>query len=78
MSKPASRTELLQTLHGRPSAHHRFMLKLYLRHIDALDQAIAVIEQEVGRGLEPFRHAARLLKTMPGISERHHGAGARS
>ena len=65
----ASRTELLQALHGRPSAHHRFMLKLHLGHIDALDQAIAAIEQEVGRGLEPFRHAARLLKTMPGISD---------
>jgi transposase len=65
----ASRTELLEALHGRPSAHHRFMLKLHLGHIDALDQAIAAIEQEVGRGLEPFRHAARLLKTMPGISD---------
>ncbi len=29
-------------------------------HIDALDHAIATIEQEVGAGLEPFRDAAKL------------------
>lgn len=65
----ASRAELLEALRGRLSTHHRFMLKLHLGHIDALDQAIAAIEQEVGRGLEPFRHAAQLLKTMPGVSD---------
>ena len=37
----ASRTELLEALRGRVSAHHRFMLKLHLSHIDALDRAIA-------------------------------------
>ena len=65
----ASRAELLEALRGRVSTHHRFMLKLHLGHIDALDQAIAAIEQEVGLGLEPFRHAAALLKTMPGVSD---------
>jgi hypothetical protein len=64
----ASRTELLEALRGRISAHHRFMLKLHLGHIDALDQAIAAIEMEVGLGLEPFRQAAKLLRTMPGLS----------
>lgn len=65
----ASRAELLEALRGHVSAHHRFMLRLHLTHIDALDQAIAAIEQEVGRGLEPFRQAAKLLSTMPGLSE---------
>jgi transposase len=64
----ASPAELREALHGRIRAHHRFMLKLHLTHIDALDKAIAEIEREVGQGLEPFRHAARLLSTMPGIS----------
>ena len=65
----ASREELLEALRGRVSAHHRFMLKLHLGHIDALDQAIAAIEKEVGLGLEPFRHAAKLLSTIPGVSD---------
>ncbi len=64
----ASRAELLEALRGNVSAHHRFMLKLHLGHIDALDQAIATIEKEVGLGLEPFRAAAKLLSTMPGLS----------
>jgi len=64
----ASRAELLEALRGRINAHHRFMLKLHLGHIDALDQAVATIEKEVGLGLEPFRAAAKLLSTMPGLS----------
>ena len=64
----ASRAELLEALRGRVSAHHRFMLKVHLSHIDALDKAIAAIETEVGAGLAPFRQAAKLLSTMPGLS----------
>uniref|UniRef100_E6PKN0 Transposase, IS110 family n=1 Tax=mine drainage metagenome TaxID=410659 RepID=E6PKN0_9ZZZZ len=65
----ASRAELLEALRGRASAHHRFMLKVHLNHIDALDKAITAIETEVGTGLAPFRQAAKLLSTMPGLSE---------
>lgn len=64
----ASRAEVLEALRGHITAHHRFMLKLHLEHIDALDYAIATIEQEVGAGLEPFRHAAQLVNTIPGMS----------
>lgn len=64
----ASRAELREALRGHISAHHRFMLKLHLDHIDALDRAIATIEQEVGAGLEPFRQAAQLVSTIPGMS----------
>lgn len=65
----ASRSELLEALHGRIRAHHRFMLQLHLQHIDTLERAIAAIEQEVDRGLQPFQHAAKLLSTMPGLSQ---------
>jgi transposase len=64
----ASRAEVLEALRGRITAHHRFMLKLHLEHIGALDHAIATIEQEVGTGLEPFRQAAQLVNTIPGMS----------
>jgi transposase len=71
----ASRSELLEALRGRVNAHHRFMLRLHLGHIDALDQAIAAIEKEVGLGLEPFRQAARLLSTMPRLERRQRPCG---
>jgi len=64
----ASRDELLEALRGRITAHHRFMLRLHLDHIDTLDKAVAHIETEVGLGLEPFQQAAKLLSTMPGLS----------
>ena len=64
----ASHAELLEALRGRVSAHHRFMLKVHLNHIDALDKVVACIEMEVGTGLVPFRQAAKLLSTMPGLS----------
>jgi transposase len=63
----ATRTEVLEALRGHVSTHHRFMLKLHLDHIKTLDVAIAAIEQEVGRGLQPFRVAAQLLSTIPGL-----------
>jgi transposase len=65
----ASRADVLEALRGHISAHHRFMLKLHLGHIDALNTAIAELEKEVGLGLQPFRQAAKLLSTMPGLSD---------
>lgn len=65
----ASRAELLEALRGRISKHHRFMLKLHLGQVDAIDQAIAAIEKEVSLGLDPFLQAAKLLSSIPGLSE---------
>jgi len=65
----ATRQELLEALRGKVTAHHRFMLKLHLGQIDGLDQAIGAIEKEVGLCLEPFRQAAKLISTVPGIND---------
>ena len=65
----ACRADVLEALRGHISAHHRFMLQLHLAHIDALDKAIAELEKEVSLGLQPFRQAAKLLSTMPGLSD---------
>lgn len=64
----ATRAELLEALRGQITPHHRFMLKLHLTHINAVDAAIAAIEQEVGDALTPFRESAAHLSTMPGLS----------
>ena len=65
----ASRAELLDALHGRVTDHHRFMIKLHLSQIDALETAVATIEARIGDALGPFRAAVSLLTTMPGLSE---------
>src|SRR6266705_3924563 len=65
----ASRADLVAALHGRVTAHHRFMLKLHLAQIDALEGAVRAVEARLGDALAPFRAAADRLITMPGVSE---------
>jgi len=65
----ASRATLTEALRGRMTPHHRFMLKLHLEHIDALDRSIEAVETEVGSAIEPFRVLTELLTTMPGVSD---------
>lgn len=65
----ASPERLLEALHGRIREHHRFMLKLHLGQIDALDRAIRDVEARLEEVLQPFRADIELLKTMPGVSE---------
>jgi transposase len=64
----ASKAQLEASLQGRVTAHHRFLLKLHLDHIDALDAAITGIDQEVNSHGEPFRAAIERLSTIPGFS----------
>jgi len=65
----ATRSELVEALRGRVREHHRFLLKLHLGQIDALNAAVRDVEARVGETLTPFRERAELLTTMPGISE---------
>jgi transposase len=64
----ATRAELEASLRGRVTAHHRFMLRLHLDQVDALDAAIARIDQEVDGNVQPFRVAIEMLSTIPGLS----------
>jgi transposase len=65
----ASTEELEAALRGRVTTHHRFLVKLYLDQIDAIDAAIQSIDKEVDGNIEPFRAAAELLTEIPGISQ---------
>jgi len=61
----ATSAELEAALRGRVTKHHRFALRLLLQHIDAIDAAIAEIDQEVDANIEPFRTAITILKHDP-------------
>jgi transposase len=65
----ASPAELEAALRGRVTEHHRFMLRLLLQHIDAIDSAITRIDQEVDGKVEPFRTAIQIVSTIPGVGE---------
>jgi len=64
----ATAEQLEAALRGRVTAHHRFLLKLHLDHLDAVDAAIARIDNEVDRQIEPFRTAVERLSGIPGVS----------
>jgi transposase len=63
----ATGEELTAALHGRVTSHHRFLVKLHLDQIDAIAQAIASIDKEVDSQVEPFRQAAQMLSSIPGL-----------
>jgi transposase len=65
----APRAKLVEALRGRVSGHHRFLLKLHLSQIDGLRAAIKEVDAQLGKGLEPFRHAAALLNAIPSVGE---------
>jgi transposase len=73
------RDQLVEALRGRVTDYHRFILQLHLEQYDALDKAIAKIDQavdaaiarmdeEVEAGQATFRALISLLCTIPGVS----------
>src|SRR3712207_2828710 len=65
----AEPAQLRAALSGRVGRGHRFLLRLHLGQYDALAKALEEIDAEVERGLDPFRDAVRLLRTVPGIGD---------
>lgn len=63
----ASPAQLREALRGRVTKNHRFLLRLHLKQIDALDAAILTIDRQVEVGLAPFRAAVKRLISTPGI-----------
>ena len=61
--------ELREALRGRITDHHRTMLRLHLQVVDALQRTLAELDAAVGKALAPIQERARLLTTMPGISD---------
>lgn len=55
----ASRASLVEALRGRVREHHRFLLKLHLEQIDALQAAVRGVEARLGATLEPFANEPR-------------------
>jgi transposase len=63
------RAELVEALHGRIRDHHRRLLKVHLELVAALEFALAEIDAAVGKTLAPIHNSARLLTTLPGVSD---------
>lgn len=65
----APRATLVEALRGRVRPHHRFLLKLHLDQIEALQGAVREVEARLAESGEPYRAAVALLDTIPGVNE---------
>jgi transposase len=65
----APREVLVEALRGNVRDQHRFLIKLHLAQVDALNKAVRELEARVEDHLGPFRKNVELLTTMPGISD---------
>ena len=67
---PAGKTpSCVEALRGRVTPHHRTMLRLHLQIVDALAGGPRRARDRSGKSLGADPAAARLLTTMPGISD---------
>jgi transposase len=63
----ASRPAVIAALHGRVTPHHRFLLRLHLKHIDTLETAVGDVEARLGEALVPYQAAVDRLMTIPAV-----------
>jgi transposase len=63
----ASRPAVIAALQGRVTPHHRFLLRVHLTQIDALEGAVRDVEARLGEALAPFQAAVDRLMTIPAV-----------
>jgi transposase len=61
------RVDLVLALEGRVEDHHRFLLAIQLRRLEAAEADIAGLDQRIDEKLEPYRVAHALLMQIPGV-----------
>jgi transposase len=59
--------ELELALEGKLEGHHRFLLKLQLDRLEALEQDLAILEQYIQEKLEPYTVQLARLDQIPGV-----------
>jgi transposase len=63
----ASRPAVIAAVQGRVTPHHRFLLRLHLTQIDALEVAVRDVEARLGEALTPCQAAIDRLMTIPAV-----------
>jgi transposase len=59
--------ELELALEGKVEEHHRFLLKLQLHRLEAVEEDLAILEQRIQEKLEPYAAQLALLQEIPGV-----------
>ena len=61
------RDDLILALDGRLEEHHRFLLAMQLRRLEAIEADIAELDLRIDERLEPYRAPHTLLMQIPGV-----------
>ena len=61
--------ELEMALEGKVEEHHRFLLRVQLRRLQAVEQDLSVLEHRIQEKLQPYAAEATLLDEIPGVDE---------
>lgn len=61
--------QLVKALNGNVTAHHRFLLKQHLAHIDCLVEQIRETDEEIQRKLRPYEKEFKSIHSVTGIKE---------
>jgi len=59
--------ELERALTGRLEEHHRFVLGVQMRRIEAIDADVAELDKRLDEKLKPYQRELRLLMQIPGV-----------
>src|SRR5215468_10519591 len=59
--------ELELALEGKVEEHHRFLLSLQLRRLQAVEEDLAILEQRIQEKLKPYAAQITLLDEIPGV-----------
>lgn len=59
--------ELEPALEGKLEEHHRFLLRLQLKRLEAAGEDLAVLEQRIQEKLKPYEAQLTLLDEIPGV-----------
>ncbi|HEX8892925.1 MAG TPA: IS110 family transposase [Terriglobales bacterium] len=59
--------ELEPALEGKLEEHHRFLLQLQLKRLEAAEEDLAVLEQRIQEKLKPYETQLTLLDEIPGV-----------
>jgi len=61
--------ELELALEGKVEEHHRFLLRVQLRRLRAVEEDLGILEQRIQEKVKPYAAQFTLLQELPGIDE---------
>jgi transposase len=63
------RSTLVPALHGKVTAHHRFLLQMHLDQIDGVDRSLSQLDAQIAEHTRPLAEVAGRLERIPGVSQ---------